>query len=395
MSFKIENVGNLERQYITDESPCEKIKIKIGGVKTAEGREKLKTFLKRAYDADSNGILDDIELSFLQYELGKEITENKLNIMFNSFFNEEVRADNNKFTPVMKKAIEAINKKLYRKMDYFGDDSKSHLLSEFVLHCKNPVKIKKISSDYKKLYSALTRIASRSDTGARLVLNILNEDVPFALNSFNIKDEYGAAAYDPDEKYITIYHETFNHYSPEELEETLIHECIHALDDIKVKDDSKLRVVGWDVLLKEINPIINKDYDAIYEAFNKIDEIEGNPKITENTKIIGFFLEYGIANPKSIAVIKSKLWMWEENSGQQIMSNFLSYYRRHAEDNKLDMAEKQSLIEEYLADAVRFYLSPDKSKRVRLKKFNPELYNFIEKRFLPLLLNNRRIKAPR
>lgn len=418
MAFQIDNVGNPQKQNIVDG----KTNIPIGGINTTEGRDKLKTFLKKVYDTDSSGNLEAKEMSRLRDEYGKGITAEKLDTVFKNFFSKEISPDNFGLTPVMKKAIETINKKLYGKTAYYAvfknKNGKEYAapqnLSKYVANCQNPAQLQKISSYYKMLYSALIKMASRSDTHAQIILNILNEKELY----FGFSTDYKTAklmehtnvwgTYNmkySHRKVINIPKDSFDINDFSGLEETLIHESVHALDDVKVDDyyDDEMDTASFYVFQDELKRMVNKDLDALNVTAEKIYAIEnesvGNKK---HAKYKSAAKEYAFYDPdgeiyavgeKSRQYIKNNMWMWtEEKDGMSIKNSFTKYLYKFYEDENIDDYEKKFLLTEYIALAVEFYLSPDKTKGARLKRHNPELYAFIEKRFLPAILKNRRLK---
>lgn len=405
MTFRIDNVGNLERKYIVDEVNGfwgkEKIKIDISGIKTEKGRERLKTFLKKVYDVNHNGVLDEDELDILQETSDGMITEEKINPALKLFFDMQVNPDDAKFTPLMKKAVKKVNEELFLRFGYVKDfEGKPEICDDNLdpIGMKNTKEIQRVSLYYKKLYSALIKLISRSDTHARMILNLFSEDFGFA---FNIYDKHnkpyrGESRTGEGTGMIFIPKSTLDAGSVE-LEDAILHESIHFLDDIKVPDSkTQEKTLIYDVLKNEIKSIGNKDMDILFEMVNKITELEDEFYKLHNkykdVKPVGEFNGLAIYNPKSAELVKKSVWMWEEDK-HGVFSNFIDNYMKYWNSPVVNEAERKSLLDEYIADAARYYLSPDKSKRERLKRFNPQLYNFIEKRYLPLLLNGpRRIK---
>lgn len=411
MGFKIENVGKQQNISVGN------ININIGGIKTAEGQNKLKTFLGKVYDTDSNGELNKHELLRVKDEYGKEITEEKLNAAFKLFVNKEVKPQS-KLTPVMKKAIETINKKLYGKTVYYAISKDNNgeeralpqNLSKYVAGCKDPAKLQEISSYYTLLLTALIRFARRSDHHAQIILGTLNENAlcfGFSIDKNAAKimgEEDFLGTYDWEQKnkrVINIPQHSFDNHNFISFEEILIHEATHALDDIKVDDASYYgrNAASFNVFYDQIKGFAEKDIQSINSFASEIPEVKSlwkQMRSSGNNTLYYLDGEAYLLSNESAEVIKQGTWMWveEESEGEKnisIYNSFTAKYNEYAKDGKLDTDEEGLLLMEYIATAAQFYLSPDKSKRERMKKHNPGLCAFLEKTFLPAMLKNRRL----
>ena len=84
MSFKIDNVGNLDRKNIVDDN----VKIDISELNTQDARDGLKKLLKFFDKADGveDGILGKTALDKLQKKVGKKIDHKKLASALNDCF---------------------------------------------------------------------------------------------------------------------------------------------------------------------------------------------------------------------------------------------------------------------------------------------------------------------
>lgn len=282
-----------------------------------------------------------------------------------------------------------------------------------VIYDKNdPQKGKKYETCLNTLKEALLSLSRRSDAAANIIRKFLTVKQckffivePDDMSVFGRDKNTVAALYYPPIKSIIIPTSTLlgEDYNPRDFQDLLLHELIHAIDDLLVLDTDPKNpaLYSRDIIKQQLKTFFSVELDKNRKILEELRAARMN-RLKKQTKLnnpAAARKEINMAIDQSFAerpphrihihdagetdIVTKNTWFWYQTTDEHIVAPFVKY----ANDNLNPDSAKDSVILalEYMAHAVTFYLSADPAKRQRLRQFAPDAYNYIETTLLPLI----------
>lgn len=277
---------------------------------------------------------------------------------------------------------------------------------------ENHQKAKKYEACLAILKESLLSLARRSDATARIIQKFLDNQQckffivePDDMSGFGFEKETIAAVYYPRYKAIIIPASTLlrEDSNSRDFQDVLLHECIHAFDDLLVLDTDPQKPAFYsnDAIKQRLKPFFSAELDKSKQMLETLREARIK-RLTKQIKLSNSAAtreEINNAIEKSFAerplyrvhihdsdetdVITKNTWCWYQTSGEYIVAPFI----KCANDNLDADSAKDSikLAPEYTAYALTFYLSADPAKRQRLRQFASDVCEYIETKLLPVI----------
>lgn len=276
---------------------------------------------------------------------------------------------------------------------------------------ENPQKAKKYETCINTIQEALLSLARRSDATARIIQKFLAHRQcnffilePDDMTKLGTNKNTVAAVYYPQLKAIMIPTTTIlgEDYNLREFQDMLLHELIHASDDLLVLDTNPKKPVLYsnDVIKQQLKPFFSAELDKSRQMLESLRAIRttratkqaklNNPAAKQeeiNKAVEKSFAErplhrVHIHNIEEMDVVVKNTWCWYQTNDEYVVAPFLIYANENLDAGRTK--DSITLTAEYAANGLTFMLSADPAKRERFQRQAPDFHNYVKTTLLPL-----------